>query len=200
MEPQTSNNPNKILLPAVVAGAVILLMLSIAFFVKKQKLPVSQNLPTPAQKIQPTIKPKEGMIFVKISKDEKIPANVNKPYKLIISSTGLGYDVVGYDVILNFDPGQLEITRATSLLPEFTLFKVTDANNLVLTGAKKPSAKTKTLWNETDIISLTVSPKKSGTITFSILEKKDKETTKYVDDASAIHYPQVNSINIQVDQ
>lgn len=188
MEEQIPKDQNKTSIAIAVGGLIVLFILLAVFISRKQLQKTAVLQPTPQeQKVVPTIKPKQGSITLK-----KATAS-----NLTISLDSMGFDVVGYDVILTYDPQQLEIVQASSLLPEFTLFKIKRENYMVLTGAKKLSATAQTVLTNKDVINVTVKPKISGTISLNIMTQQGKETTKFVDDKSAIHYPQVGSINIE---
>ncbi len=199
--PSEINNPqNKPLLIVAAMVAIIFLLLLVALiFKKKVTTPKSAQSTPSVTKIIPTVKPKQGsMTLKKATGENSIVAKLNATTNLTISLDSMGFDMVGYDVIVSYDPQQLEIVQATSLLPEFTLFKIKRESYMVLTGAKKPSATAQTVLTNKDIINVTIKPKITGTVSLNIMTEQGKETTKFVDNATVVHYPQVNSINIEV--
>jgi hypothetical protein len=118
--------------------------------------------------------------------------------KLEILADSNGADVVGYDLILNFDTQAFKVVGVESAQADFSLFKTEKENSLIITGTKKLNANQKTSLTNQKIIVLTLKPQKTGKFSFEILSSLGKEKTQLVDSLSKIYYPKVNQIEIAI--
>jgi hypothetical protein len=107
-------------------------------------------------------------------------------------------DVVGYDLILNFDNQAFKVVEVDSAQADFSLFKTEKENGLIITGTKKINVNQKTSLTNQKIIVLTLKPQKTGKFNFEILSSLGKEKTQLVDSLSKIYYPKVNQIEIVI--
>jgi len=107
-------------------------------------------------------------------------------------------DVVGYDLILNFDTQAFKLVGVNSVQADFSLFKIEKEGALIITGTKKLDISQKTLFTNQKIIVLTLKPQKTGKFSFEILSSLGKEKTQLVDSSSKIYYPKVNRIEIEI--
>jgi len=109
-----------------------------------------------------------------------------------------GKAVVGYDLILQYDPAALEITSATSLLPDFTVYPIKSADHYSVTATKKITSEDPSIFNQAGVLNLIVTPKKSGSQSLRLVSNLGNEKTQMVDETTKVIYPAVSEITLEV--
>lgn len=139
-----------------------------------------------------------GSITLK-DKEDLRKYKVGKPIVLQFIADSGNYDVVGFDVLLQYDRNAFSLTSTQIALSGFRVFPRQEKDHLWLTGIQGPESNTRSVLKNESILNLTLLPKKTGSYTFTLLKKSGKETTKLVDIKTEILYPKTSSLKIQVE-
>ena len=142
---------------------------------------------------QPMTEPTEG--FMKLTLDK---GSYMKGEKVSINLEADSGDksVVGYDVILSYDPLAFEFVSATSSLSDYKLYSYKKENYLTLTAVKNLSSASSPLKSR--IATLVLSPIKSGEYSFSLEPSINSEKTNMVTDETEVLSPELNEVIIKV--
>lgn len=206
MDPQTQTNPvvakqlpvmKLLLLSLVIVFAVLLFVLYSSQKEKNleesSKVATSQNPSVVTETVAPI--PTEGVFSLTAGQSA---VAVNMPVTVILQADSNGKAVVGYDLILQYDPAGLEITGATSLLPDFTVYPIKSADHYSVTATKKIASKDPSVFSETAVLQLVVTPKKTGNHTLQLISTLGNEKTQMVDETTKVIYPAVSEITLEV--
>ena len=195
MQKQDSSQSNSVyrfilLLLFVIFAFLLLFLYQIRRKTPEQKNSIFEVLPTP-------IILKMGAISLRPVSDSALNS-VNKEIELYIEAGSESRNIVGYDVIVKFVPGELEIVSAESQLPDFDLFPIRKSDHLILTGTKKLNSQEPSVWENTPILLLKVKAKKTGNISISLAEKLGLEKSQLFDAETKILSPEVGSIILEI--
>ncbi|MBI2641199.1 hypothetical protein HYW87_01220 [Candidatus Roizmanbacteria bacterium] len=200
MEPQNSPQPKTVLFRFVLVVILLFAGLAIFYLYRAAKTtPREQNFSsTPVVQAEsvPTLPPTTGVILLQSPVDAQLRAL--QQFDVEVKATSDGKAVVGYDLVLTFDPEEIEVQKATSLVNDFTLYPVKKEKYYSLTATKGVEVKTQSVFNNTPIAKFTLLPKKSGTIRLALTRQLGVEKTQMVDEQSQILSPQVNEITLEV--
>lgn len=189
------------LMAAVLAG--ILLIASIIGYIISQKMnksgavanhqPLTTNsapLPTPTLIPYPT----KGSLVLKETSGKPIQAGA--PFTISLDATSKDL-VAGYDVILSYDKANLERQSAQSLAPAFRIFTFERGGHLSISATKNVAMQEPVLFTQSPLLSFTFIAKKKGTYIFS-LKAVGNESSKFVNEAAAVTYPETSDISIEI--
>lgn len=206
MDPQTQANPvatkqlpvmKLLLLSLVVVFGVLLFVVYSSQKAKKEeessKVATSQSPNVVDEAASPM--PTEGMFSLTTS--QSIMA-VNTPVTVTLEANSNGKAIVGYDLVLQYDPDSIEITSATSLLPDFTVYPIKSADHYSITATKKITSEDPSIFSQMGILNLIVTPKKSGSLNLGLVSSLGNEKTQMVDETTKVIYPEVGEITLQV--
>ena len=129
---------------------------------------------------------------------EVASVDVDKAIDLEIMASSEEKSIVGYDIVVKFEEGAVDIVRASSLLSDFTLYPTKRSDHYIITGVKKLSSREPTILDDTPILRLTVMPKKSGALNVMIVERLGLEKTQMVDDKTNIFVPKIGEVTLEV--
>ncbi|OGK21059.1 hypothetical protein A2866_01875 [Candidatus Roizmanbacteria bacterium RIFCSPHIGHO2_01_FULL_39_8] len=206
MDPQTKTNPvaakqlpvmKLVLLSLVIVFAVLLFVVYSSQKAKNleegSKITTSQNPSLVTATVSP--RPLEGAFSLTASQSS---VAVNSPVTVTLEADSNGKAVVGYDLILQYDPAALEITSATSLLPDFTVYPIKSADHYSVTATKKITSEDPSIFNQAGVLNLIVTPKKSGSQSLRLVSNLGNEKTQMVDETTKVIYPAVSEITLEV--
>src|SRR5207247_765245 len=108
-------------------------------------------------------------------------------------------DVVGFDILIKYDPEAFSFSSLSSLTSKYQVYKNLKDDYITMTGVQPPQNQERSLLNDTRLVELTVIPKKTGTYKFEIVPKFGKETTKFVDNKTKRYYPQTSDLTVNID-
>ena len=121
-----------------------------------------------------------------------------------LSANSNGENIVGYDVILYYDPTAFEFVTAESTLGDFTIYPKDYGNYLFLTSVKSVGSQAPTILgsniSETTIANLTFKPKKVGSYNFSLRQSAEKEKTNLVTDQTEVLSPALTDLAVEIIQ
>lgn len=177
-----------------------LLVLTIAVFALIWVIYRSQTPQTTTQQQQAGQEEKiekRGSLILK-DKDNLRNYQVDRAITLQVVADSEGADVVGFDILLDYDKSAFTLTSAQTPLTGFRLFSKQNENHLSLTATQLLESKVRSLFSATAIVELVLVPKKAGSYTFSLLDEVGNESTKFVDTQSTRLYPQTVSLKVEV--
>jgi len=176
---------------------ILVAVLGLFVYLNRSRLGISQEagqnpvISTPIPTQIPTF------ITLQAIKTEKI-ASLAQPLVLQATADSHGQEVVGFDILLDFDQSAFTFVKAESPDPTFSVFANLTPTHISITGIKKTSVKAISPLAKSPILNLTFQPKKAGSFTFTLSPKKGRETTKLVNTNSKIFNPVVQSVTVQL--
>ncbi len=201
--PQIPKETPKKTLPISLMVAAILLIIAVVIVRNPFKKTTPAITPTIYSQKQTTsliptkVIVNEGSLTLKIGSGSA-KKDLDKDFVVNVLADSKGKDIVGYDVIVEFDAKKLDFVRVDSTLPDFTIYKQADTGKLSLTGVKKIASNSINILSGQAIVSLTFKAKASGVTLLSIIKEKGKEVSELIDKDTKTYYPSVNSINLEI--
>lgn len=197
MEEQT-NSIKKAVLVIIAIVIIIVIFVVIQKSVKKTNpltvIPTSSPIsnPSPAKNII-----NSGSFNLKIA-DGAVKKESGKEFTVDVLADSNGKDVVGYDIILQFDSTRLDFIKSESKINDFTIYKNNDTGKISFTGVKKIASNSTNILSGKSLVTLTFKAKAQGHASISIIKERQKEVTQFIDGQTQIYYPKVNSINLEI--
>lgn len=182
----------------LLGGFFILFVATQIFLISNNK----KNQPEPNSTEQeqvvstPTMAPSTGSLTL-TSESSTFPVGGNVTISLSAESNEK--NIVGYDVVLLYDPVNFEFISAESKLPDFKIYSYKKSGYLVLTGVKNLGSQTPTVFDKTDIADLAFQPKKAGQYTFSLKTSSDKDKTDFITDNTEVLNPVLNELTVDIE-
>ena len=115
----------------------------------------------------------------------------NQDIELVVNADSNNIAVTGYDLLFLYDPASISVVKVTSTDPIFDVFTFNNTGYVSVTGTKKLSVNTPSIFAKSNILSITVRAKKSGKTPVLIAPQLGRERTKLVDDKAQIVAPQL---------
>lgn len=122
----------------------------------------------------------------------------NKQFELDVVATSEGRSIVGYDLVLTYDPQAIEVVKAASLLEDFSIYPLKRADHYSLTATKKLASQTPTLLDSTPVLRLTLLARKAGSLQLTLVRQLGVEKTQMVDDKTQVLSPRVGKISLTI--
>lgn len=177
---------------------VFIIFIALLIFINQsRKKSRSQPEPislTPAAQI---IKTAGSIRLSTISLDKVVDVDKAMDVEVIASSDEKS--IVGYDVILAYEEGVVEVVSATSLLPDFDLYEFKYSDHFIITGAKKLDAIEPSVFDSTAIARIKLIPKRTGQLNLKVLSTLGKEKTQLVDEETQVLRPAVSEITLEIE-
>ena len=123
-----------------------------------------------------------------------VPLGTSFTINLTATSTDT---VAGYDVILSYDETAFHRQSVQNKLDSFRIFPYDRSTHLSLSATKNLQVSTPIRFTNTPILSLTFTPEKKGTYTFS-LKAVGNESSKLVNESAQVTYPQSADFRIEI--
>lgn len=187
-----SNSVFRFILVLIFIGFAFLLFY---LYQTKSKVEKQQNFITVTP--LPPVTLKMGTISLKTAADLST-GEVNKPLELDVIATSDKKSIVGYDVVVTFEEGSLEVDSAKSLLPDFDLYQVKKSDHYILTGTKKLDSIEPTLLDNTAIVRLRLVPKSKGEVLLTVVDRLGLEKSQMVDEETKVLLPKVGQIILEI--
>lgn len=160
----------------------------------KSKL-TSTELPTPV--VQPTSAVQfDGPSLSIQSKNNKVA--VSTEFSLDLVADSKDKNIVGYDILLSYDPAVFEFIRADSLLSDYKIYTDKKDGSITLTATKDLQGSTSS-FNSTKIARLFFKPSKIGQYNFSLQSSLGNEKTDLITDTTEVLIPSLNDLIINVE-
>lgn len=149
---------------------ILVLMILIGIIIQKQKKERKIPAPMTAPVISPSAKKQAGR-FKLIAKANQSIVSQNQPLTLLVLADSSGQPITGYDLVFILDETKVGFLSQKNLYPDFQLFPSQNDSNLILTGVKKLTSQTAAVFNNTPLVELNFSPKKTGRVDLGLLFK-----------------------------
>ncbi|OGK46612.1 hypothetical protein A2963_02680 [Candidatus Roizmanbacteria bacterium RIFCSPLOWO2_01_FULL_40_13] len=130
--------------------------------------------------------------------DKNQSAEQNKALNIDVLANSGEKSIVGYDLVFTFTEDEFEVLTATSLLEDFSLYRIKEKDYFIVTGAKKLDTIASAIFDNTPVLRLTLKPKKKGELTLGLANNLNKERTQMVDEDTQVLFPQVSELKIDV--
>lgn len=208
MDPQINNTQRNKLFRYIMLLVFVVLAFLLFFLYQTRKTTDEQknfiSITPPAGEtfdispvVQTPVSQKMGSFSFK-SASEFNSGDLDKALDLDIIANSDQKSIVGYDVVIKFEEGAVEIASAKSLLPDFDVFPVKKSDHYIITGTKKLEANDPTIFDNAPILRLTVVPKKTGLLKLTVVETIGLEKSQMVNEESKILTPQVGEITLEI--
>lgn len=182
--------------------AVILLIASVTGYIVSQKMNANQKGETQTQnQVTPTLAPTlipypvQGSFTLKEKMGQT--TQVGTPFSIDLIATSSKDTVAGYDVVLSYDTGSLDNQLVQNNVDSFRIFTYKRTNHLSISATKNLSVTEAVRFSQTPLLSFVFIAKKKGTYVFS-LKPVGNESSKLVNEAAAVTYPDTKDIRIEI--
>ena len=143
----------------------------------------------------PTETPTVGSLL--LSKEfESIKINNN--FTVTVSASSGQKNIVGYDLILYYDPSVTEFIKAESLLPDFQIYSYKRENYVIITAVKGLQSQSPSVFSDNKILSFSFVGKKIGKNSLSLRSNLGNEKTKLVTDKTESLNPKLSDLQIEI--
>jgi len=167
------------------------------FLILNNKKPLSEKETITTTMIIPTVKPTQGSLNLKIENGE-ISLSRDKEIKIDLVADSNEKNIVGYDLVLSYDPLAFDFVKATSNLADFKIYSYKRDNYLSFLATKTLQSQTSSVFIQTKIASLVFKPIKTGKFSFSLKPLIGKDKTDLVTDKTEVINPKLNELEIEV--
>ena len=123
--------------------------------------------------------------------------NQNKAIELEVVADSNKKSIVGYDIVIKYEKGAVEILSVESLLSDFDVYPLEKNDHFIITGAKKLESNETIVFENTPILKLTVLPKKTEELILNVADKLGLERSQMVDEKTNILVPLVGEIKLK---
>ncbi len=147
--------------------------------------------------IIPTTEPTQGSLNLKIE-NEEISLSTDKELKIDLIADSNEKNIIGYDLVLSYDPLAFDFVKATSNLADFKIYSYKRDNYLSFLATKTLQSQTPSVFTKTKIASLVFKPIKAGKFAFSLKPLMGKDKTDLVTDKTEVLNPKLNELEIEV--
>lgn len=195
MDTQSNSQTNSVYRFILILVLIVFAFLLLYLYQTRSKIGKQENFV--AVTPQPPVVLNMGSISLKAASDVSTGA-VNEPLELDIVATSDQKSIVGYDAVLKFKEGSLEVVSAESLLPDFDLYQVKKSDHYILTGTKKLDSVEPAVLDNTAIVRLTVLPRSTGELYLNIADNLGLEKSQMVDEETKVLFPQVGEITLEI--
>lgn len=109
-----------------------------------------------------------------------------------------GRQVVGYNLIIQYDPNQMKIGKIVSTIPQFTAYQnEATPGYIVIDGVKTSTDDTPVVLTNQQLLTVPVTVKSEGVYTLRLIEKNNKDEAKFFDENMTPYYPKGAVVTIQ---
>ncbi len=180
---------------AIFFGSGIFLVISNSKAKTTDKADMTTSTIKEGKMIIPTSEPTEGSLL--LSK-EFGSVKINNNFIVTVSANSGQKNIVGYDLILYYDPSSTEFIKAESLLPDFQIYTYKRENYVVITAVKGLQNQEQSIFSESKILTFTFIGKKIGKNSLSLRSSMGKEKTNLVTDKTELLSPKLNDLQIEI--
>lgn len=182
--------------------AVVLLVASVIGYFVSQRMNSTQKgegktqitvVPTLAPTLIPY--PVHGSFMLKEKTGQSL--KVGQSFVIDLIATSSKDTVAGYDVVLSYDTGAIDNQSVQNMSTSFRIFTYKRTNHLSISATKNLSVTEPIRFDKSSILSFTFSAKKKGIYVFSV-KPVGNESSKLVNEAAAVTYPETNDIRLEI--
>lgn len=153
-------------MPLVIIVASILGFFFLILFLKSRLLTTYPNAPTSAISPSPATLQK-GELLLRV-KESSADISLAKPLTIQVYANSDNKPIVGYDVILNYNPEVVSLTSNASLLTDFQSIVQKGKNNIKIVAFKNPASQKSIVFANTPLVEILFTPKRTGVSNFSL--------------------------------
>lgn len=191
----------------VILTLVLVIIIS-SLLLMKLKSNTSQTNTAPNQNnINQTTKKEEnisplpeqkGVISLETENNQEI-FNQDDLINLYVYASSDNQPIVGYDLVLKYDPMITEFQEHKNLLPDFQVFIKKEDDKLLITGLKSINSNSKSIFSENQIINLTFKAKSKGKARFSFeFKPNEKNESNLINEKSEDILGKTKNLEIKV--
>ncbi len=149
--------------------------------------------------VMPTVAPTQGSLTLT---SDLTGYSLSDNIVLNLKGQSAGKNVVGYDVVLYYDPLAVDFVEVRSSLPDFKIYSYNRSDYLLLTAVKGLESTTPTVLGSADssqpMATIVFKPKKSGKSNFSLRQSTGKDITDLVTDQTEVLNPSLQDLTVEV--
>ena len=187
----------------LIIGAVVLVFGGILLFLflrnkdgeKKTEINSSENISLPART---TVKKKKGGLILKTT-DGAVAKKMGEAFTVDVVLNQPQNQITSYDLILQFDKSKIDLVQTTPIIKGFSFVPIDDPDGVVISAFKAPNSKFIHNIDEVELLTVTFKPKVKGSVTIAVAKEKGKRSTKFVNNQSAVYYPEVSQIELSIE-
>lgn len=180
---------------AIFFGTSIFLVISSGKAKTADKTDMTTSTIKEEKMVIPTEAPTSGSLL--LSKEFE-SVKINNNFTVTVSANSDQKNIVGYDLILYFDPSTVEFIKTESLLPDFQIYSYKRENYVIITAVKGLQNQNLSVFSENKILSFTFLGKKIGKNNLSLRSSLGNEKTKLVTDKTETLNPKLSDLEIDV--
>ncbi|MFH0979871.1 MAG: cohesin domain-containing protein [Candidatus Roizmanbacteria bacterium] len=196
MENNQSNN--KIFIYLLVMFFAFFIGTSIFLIINKQQPPPGNETETPTVVPLAETEPTEGTLNLVFDQEEETSFPKGEEITINLEADSMEKNIVGYDVVLSYDPLAFEFVKATSVLADFKIYSYKKDSYLTLLGTKILQSQTPSVFDKTKIVSLVFRPLKAGQFDFALKPVFNKDKTDFITDETKILSPALNELKVEI--
>lgn len=205
MEEHTTNNASSNVASKGIwyVLAVVLLLLFVFGLATNKKKDPEVNKVTPTEKVPMREQTKTGAYAINLSPgsaqmETQPQFSVGRARTVAITMDTAGRQVLGYNLILQYDPNTTTIGKITSAIAQFTAYqKETTPGYIVIDGVKTATDNTPIILSNKAILNVPVTVKSEGMHTLRLVDKNNKDEAKFFDETMNPYYPSGAVVTIQ---
>lgn len=144
----------------------------------------------------PTSVPTQGSLSLKLAGGATVTKDSEVQIDLFADSNEK--NIVGYDLVLSYDPSSFDFVKATSNLADFKIYTYKKDGYLSFLATRSLQSQTSSIFTQTKIASLVFKPIKAGKFTFSLKPLMGKDKTDLVTDKTEVINPKLNDLEVKV--
>lgn len=149
--------------------------------------------------VMPTVAPTEGSLSLTTKTDSY---TVSDTVTVDLAGQSQGKNIVGYDVIIYYDPLSFEFVEVKSSLSDFKIYSYNRGNYLLLTAVKSLDSQAPTVLGTADksqpMASVSFKPKKPGKFNFSLRQSAGQDVTDLVTDQTEVLIPTLTDLSVEI--
>jgi len=176
---------------------LVLAFLGLALFVftaLNGNLTKMQNFETIKESI---FKTKKEVLTLK-AKENARSYSVGQPIDISVIADSQDQDIVAFDMLMTYDKESFDEPIVKTPLSGFSAFPFNKDTHLSVTAVQAPGFKERSIFKNTEILTLTFTPKKIGKYEVTIIPKTLDETTKLVTIENKVIFPKTSVITLEV--
>lgn len=105
-------------------------------------------------------------------------------------------EIVGYDLVISYNPEKLKFIKGESLLDSFKIYSFVEKNYVNLTGIKELNNNFPIKFKNSSLVKLIFTSKVKGETEIALVKKIDKKETFFVDEKTEKIYPKLSTLKI----
>ncbi len=180
---------------AIIGALLLIMALGVGILVHdksvKEKTSMNENT-----SIEPTKVPVGGSFnFTTAATTVKAGQNT----LVTIKGDSEGKSIVGFDILITYDPESVRINQVVSKNAEFQISSFTKKlGQISVTGTKTSGNSLAAILNASDLVTISVTPLRAGPLGLELKENIGNEKTKFIDQDYQEYTPNLGSLNLEV--